>query len=206
VKNKGKLQLRNSKFQECNIALYVFEGSASIYKTNFTDNFLNVISNEPKKVVMEKIKFDSDEIIHYKLRGKLTLKSIIYNGIEKKLQMSKIYKDFQNWVLSYISVGDTEKLKEIYKSFIPLLNSPIYLYEDKKLVELCKSLDDKLCLKHFLPALIRLHPNVEDFVLDYLSLLDRKEACRVLQAYSLSHKLSQHLKDIAQNILKCGGL
>jgi hypothetical protein len=205
IKGNGKLSLRNSKLQECNIALYIFQGYASVYQTTFNDNFLNVISYEPKKVTLEKVSFDSDEIINFKLRGKLTLKSIVYNGIERKIKLSKVYKEFQNWVLSYITMEDMENLKEIYEAFVPLLNSPKYLYEDKKLVELCKTLNDKLCLKYFLPALIKLHPGEESFVLDYLSLLDKEEACRFLQRYTLTHRVSQQIKDIARNVLRCGG-
>ena len=203
VVDGGRVSLRDVKFKECRTAIFVKSGSLKGKGITFDNNFINVISYEPKRVVLENVDFGTDKVENFRLRGKLIVKSFIYNGYKRPLDLNKLYLSFQNWVVSYLSLGNFQKVKELYKAYMPLFVEITYPYEDKKLVKYCKQFMDKECLKDYLPALIKLYPDNENFALDYATVLPPKKRCRFLKDYEITHSVTSHFREIEK--MTCGG-
>jgi len=205
VVDGGKVSLHKVKFRECKTAIFVKKGSLKGDEITFVNNKVNVISYEPTAVVLKKVDFGTTKVSQFKLRGKLIVKSLLVDGKEIPLNVNtQLYPIFQKLVAVKTQFGDLAGLEKLYKDFTPLfVNEDLYKWEDKKLISLCKKLGDRQCLHDYLPALIRLYPDDEGFVLDYITVLSDKEACQFLKRYLTVHTPTPSLKEAEK--IKCGG-
>jgi hypothetical protein len=205
VVDGGKVALNRAKFRECKTAIFVKRGTLKGNEIVFRNNRVNVISYEPTTVVLNKVDFGTTKVSNFRLRGKLIVKSLLVDGKEVVINPNiQLYPIFQKLVVTKTQLGDLLSVKEVYKNFTPLfVNADIYKLEDKKLIELCKHYQDTECLIDYLPALIKLYPDDDSFVLDYITVLSDKEACNFLKRFLKTHQPTPRLKE-AENI-KCGG-
>jgi hypothetical protein len=209
----GKAILQNVELRDCKIALFVKKGFLKGENIKFVDNEINIVSYEPKNVVLKNVDFGTTKITQFKIYGKVNLLSI-YDPFQKReipltnQLLLKLQKDFNTYVGMYTRYGNYKKVLHLFKSYVPILNNPdLYSFYDQRLVSLCVRYKDYDCLKYFLPALIELYPNNTNYAIIYVKLLykleGKEKACQFLNEYLNTHSATPQLEEIKNTLLKC---
>jgi hypothetical protein len=208
----GQVDLRDVKFIQCKTALFVKSGKATVKEAIFKDNLLNILSYEPKEVVLEDIDFGTPFPKDFKLAGKVNLISFFADGKLIKVDKKRLLYWLKSANLCYLSLINPNQFHfcnniSQLESYAAILNNRKYSYVDQGLYNLCTSTENTECLLHILPVFIKKYPQNTQYVEDYLKFLYKKEgenaACRFAQEYLLLHPDAQDVKDFMKVFLQC---